>query len=44
MWVIKGDFETISGLSLESGLGLKRSKHKGYSAIRTQPERLYEAL
>jgi hypothetical protein len=35
MWVIKVNFETIAGVSLESGLGLKLSKHKGYKAIHT---------
>jgi hypothetical protein len=35
MWVIKDDFETIAGVSLESVLGLKRSKHKGCSAFHT---------
>ena len=31
----KGDFETIAGLSPESVLGLKPSKHIGYKAIHT---------
>jgi len=33
MWVSKGHFETMAGVSLESAVGLKSSNHQGCMTI-----------